>query len=96
VEVKDEAGDVVAEVQKVLHVRRKVNAVSAEFRVAEDDYEPSRKSMWFRSAKGRLIGRPIEGLLTDGDAPIRRWFRDPLFLLALAAGLIAFVVQSES
>ena len=26
--------------------------------------------------------------------PIRRWFRDPLFLLALAAGLIAFVVQS--
>ncbi len=24
----------------------------------------------------------------------RRWFRDPLFLLALAAGLIAFVVQS--
>jgi len=25
---------------------------------------------------------------------IRRWFRDPLFLLALAAGLIAFVVQS--
>ena len=26
--------------------------------------------------------------------PIRRWFRDPLFLLALTAGLIAFVVQS--
>ena len=26
--------------------------------------------------------------------PIRRRFRDPLFLLALAAGLIAFVVQS--
>ncbi|MGA3046031.1 MAG: hypothetical protein ABSD67_05380 [Terracidiphilus sp.] len=26
--------------------------------------------------------------------PIRRWFRDPLFLLALAAGLIAFVAQS--
>jgi hypothetical protein len=25
---------------------------------------------------------------------IRRWFRDPLFLLAMAAGLIAFVVQS--
>ena len=25
---------------------------------------------------------------------LRRWFRDPLFLLALAAGLIAFVVQS--
>jgi len=25
---------------------------------------------------------------------IRRWFRDPLFLLALAAGLVAFVVQS--
>ena len=25
---------------------------------------------------------------------IRRWFRDPVFLLALAAGLIAFVVQS--
>ncbi len=25
---------------------------------------------------------------------IQRWFRDPLFLLALAAGLIAFVVQS--
>jgi hypothetical protein len=25
---------------------------------------------------------------------IRRWFREPLFLLALAAGLIAFVVQS--
>ena len=24
----------------------------------------------------------------------RRWFRDPLFLLAMAAGLIAFVVQS--
>ena len=24
----------------------------------------------------------------------RKWFRDPLFLLALAAGLIAFVVQS--
>ncbi len=27
-------------------------------------------------------------------APIRSWFRNPLFLLALAAGLIAFVVQS--
>ncbi len=26
--------------------------------------------------------------------PLRRWFRSPLFLLALAAGLIAFVVQS--
>jgi hypothetical protein len=26
--------------------------------------------------------------------PIHRWFRDPLFLLALAAGLLAFVVQS--
>jgi len=26
--------------------------------------------------------------------PIRNWFRDPLFLLALAAGLIAFAVQS--
>ncbi len=26
--------------------------------------------------------------------PIRRWFRNPLFLLALVAGLIAFVVQS--
>src|ERR1700760_2456623 len=25
---------------------------------------------------------------------LRRWFRDPLFLLALAAGLIAFAVQS--
>jgi len=25
---------------------------------------------------------------------LRRWFRDPLFLLAMAAGLIAFVVQS--
>jgi hypothetical protein len=25
---------------------------------------------------------------------LRRWFRDPLFLLAVAAGLIAFVVQS--
>ena len=25
---------------------------------------------------------------------LRRWFRNPLFLLALAAGLIAFVVQS--
>lgn len=25
---------------------------------------------------------------------LRRWFRDPVFLLALAAGLIAFVVQS--
>ncbi|MGA9670213.1 MAG: hypothetical protein WBQ94_13455, partial [Terracidiphilus sp.] len=25
---------------------------------------------------------------------IQRWFRDPLCLLALAAGLIAFVVQS--
>jgi hypothetical protein len=25
---------------------------------------------------------------------VRRWFRDPLFLLALAAGLIAFTVQS--
>src|SRR5271170_2135549 len=25
---------------------------------------------------------------------VRRWFRDPLFLLALAAGLIAFAVQS--
>ena len=25
---------------------------------------------------------------------ISRWFRDPVFLLALAAGLIAFVVQS--
>jgi hypothetical protein len=27
-------------------------------------------------------------------SPLRRWFRDPLFLLALAAGLIAFCVQS--
>jgi hypothetical protein len=27
-------------------------------------------------------------------ASIRRWFRDPVFLLALAAGLIAFVAQS--
>ena len=27
-------------------------------------------------------------------SPIRKWFRDPLFLLALAAGLIAFAVQS--
>jgi hypothetical protein len=27
-------------------------------------------------------------------APIRNWFRDPLFLLALLAGLIAFAVQS--
>jgi hypothetical protein len=26
--------------------------------------------------------------------PLRRWFHDPLFLLALAAGLLAFVVQS--
>jgi hypothetical protein len=26
--------------------------------------------------------------------PIRNWFRAPLFLLALAAGLIAFAVQS--
>ena len=25
---------------------------------------------------------------------LRRWFRDPVFLLALTAGLIAFVVQS--
>src|ERR1700721_3306394 len=30
--------------------------------------------------------------MTVGNLP--RWFRDPLFLLALAAGLIAFVVQS--
>ena len=28
------------------------------------------------------------------NLPIRKWFRDPLFLLALAAGLIAFAVQS--
>ena len=27
-------------------------------------------------------------------ASIRRWFRDPVFLLALAAGLVAFAVQS--
>jgi hypothetical protein len=27
-------------------------------------------------------------------APVRNWFRNPLFLLALAAGLIAFAVQS--
>ena len=27
-------------------------------------------------------------------APIRKWFRNPLFLLALAAGLVAFAVQS--
>ena len=26
--------------------------------------------------------------------PVRNWFRNPLFLLALAAGLIAFTVQS--
>jgi hypothetical protein len=28
------------------------------------------------------------------NVPIRNWFRDPLFLLALTAGLIAFAVQS--
>jgi hypothetical protein len=27
-------------------------------------------------------------------SPVRRWLRDPLFLLCLAAGLLAFVVQS--
>ena len=26
---------------------------------------------------------------------LRRWFRDPLFLLALAAGLIAFVILGD-
>src|SRR5271166_2864206 len=32
--------------------------------------------------------------MQSSDHPIRRWFRDPLFLLAIAAALIAFAVQS--
>src|ERR1700690_269399 len=77
-----------------IHMRRSISPSTQQVHNWRKSWRKSADTRITQTAPGRFLNNPVRFTIHPMPSRLHRCLRDPLFLLCLTAGLIAFVIQT--